>query len=287
MNMKAMIGAALIGLLPSLAGAGVPASVASVADALRGLGFADVSISLRVLGGYVLQGRKGDDFVTVALGPDGRQLDRAQLYRDSDGNGVFAQDERLGPTLTQPVQAAVTAALSGSGTPTAADGEESLDIPGFSQQAERLFADQSLRASAHERLGSGLAVTEETLLSSDLDQTGMQHRGGQTRQVTTADGLSQRNQTAWIIQPGGPATDFAPLSFGADMPDADALRADAVAQSPDPVALRRSITGAAPDHDSLSTAITSTAPRADDLRSAILATVPTADAVRAGILPPQ
>lgn len=264
---------ALAGLLPALPiSAGVPASVASVADALRGLGYTDVAVSLRVFGGYVLQGRKGDDFVMVALGPDGRKLDQAQLYRDSDGNGVFGQDERLGPTQTAPLEAAVTAVLFGNGTPTGADGKESLDIPGFSQQAERLFADQSLRTSATERLGSGVPVAEETMVSKDQDKTGLQERGVQTTQTTTVDGLKVGNAVSWIIQDGGPGTDFAPLTISGNMPDADALRAQAVAQAPDAEALRSAISGAAP--------------QADALRSSILAGVPSAEQIRAAILPP-
>lgn len=270
----------LVGLSSGLAhGSEVPTTVDAVAASLEDAGYTEVAVTLRVFGGYVLQARKGDAFVMVALGADGVTLDHAEVFRDSDGDGVFGSDEALGPDETQPLRLMVTTALSAPDPdPDGPDGGTGdvrggvVEIAGFAQRPESLFAGASLRASAREVLGSGHVVSTVEREETIEDTRGGQRRAVQTLQSQSMSGFEIRDQIATVMQPGGAPGEFQPLTFAGGFADADAIRADALSQTPDAESLRNSITGAAPD--------------AEALRTRILGSIPSADAIRGAIVPP-
>jgi len=259
-----------------LCSAAVPDQVSSVARALTALGYGEVAYTTRIFGGYVLQGRKGDDFVMVALGEAAEEISLVEIYHDADENGVFSADERVGPAETRALQAQVETL---SATEAASEDEETTETPsqitiaGFTQRSEALFAGSSIQSSAHEELGSDSLVTSETTTQTDIDITGEQGHKSETIQTVSFPSLTIKDSFTSVIQPGGATMSFAPLSFPGGFPDSEALRADIVSQTPDAEALGAVILGASGDSDSL--------------RAAILAGIPDADTIRSAIIPPN
>lgn len=247
---------ALVGLMPSVVMAsGLPLSVKAAAGMLANLGYADVSVSLRVFGGYVLQGKLDDTFVMIALSGDGKTLVRTELFRDLDGNGVFGQDEVLGANESQPLEAGIQAALSDPGsvvlTGDAAPvelGAQNLDIPGFSQQAQYLTVDSTLQVKAHEGLGVGMPGSFETRTETSIDSVGGQKRGLQVSQVTSLAGSRVWDRSTSVSQSGGTQMTFSP-------PDVAAIRANVASTTPDADAIRAEIQSNLPTEESIRSGI--------------------------------
>jgi len=256
--------------------AAVPAQISSVAAALKALGYEEVAFTTRIFGGYVLQGRKGDDFVIVALGEAAKEIALVEIYRDADDNGVFGADEQVSPAEAEALQAQVETL---SATEAASEDEETVETPsqitiaGFTQQSEALFAGASLQSSAHEELGSDSLVTSETSTLTDVDITGEQSHKRETTQTTSFPALTIKDSFTSVIQPGGTTMSFAPLGFPGGLPDAEALRAGIISQTPDAETLGAVILGASGD--------------ADSLRAAILAGIPDAETIQSAIIPPN
>lgn len=248
------------GLMPSVVLANdLPASVKAAAATLVNLGYSDVAVSLRVFGGYVLQGKLDGAFATIALSPDGKTIISTALFRDLDGNGVFGQDESLGASETQPLEARIRTALSDPASVASPEGSvalqengiKDLNIPGFVQTSQNLLTGSSLQVKAWEQLGVGTPALMETQTVISVASDGEQDHGLQVTQINAASGLQVRDRNTVISQPGG-----GPVTF----------------LQPDVAAIRASVANTAPD--------------ANALRDAIQSNVPTADSIRAGIIAP-
>lgn len=254
---------------------GIPAPVASVALMLKKAGYTDVAVGQRVFGGYVVQARDGDIFALFTIRPDGATLDTAELFRDRDDDGIFADDEALHLNDAQPLATAVRQALA---APASADGpatltaEDTLSMPGFAQSHDPLFAGASLMVTATERVGSGAVTTQSEQTGAKRSVRGSAFESFNVIETTSFSGLNDRQAAASVIERGGVVGSFAPLSFGTNGADADALRAAAIAAAPEADSLRESLTFGAPD--------------AVAVETAIRAGIPSADAIRATILPP-
>lgn len=248
------------GVLPSVLWANdLPASVTAAEATLVNLGYSDVVVSLRVFGGYVLQGKLDGAFATIALSPDGKTIISTMLFRDLDGNGVFGQDESLGPNQTQPLEAFIRTALSDPASVTRPAGAaalqemgaKDLDTPGFVQTSQNLLTGPSLQVKAREQLGVGTPTLMETLTVISVESDAEQDHGLHVTQVNTASGLQVRDRDTVVSQPGGGQVTFS---------------------QPDVAAIRASVASATPD--------------ADTLRAAIQSNTPTAESIRAGIATP-
>ena len=251
---------ALIGWMPSTApAADLPAPVAAAAATLSNMGYSEVGVSLRVFGGYALHGQKEGVFVTIALSSDAKTLVSAMLFRDLDGNGVFGQDESLGPSETRPLTILIKTALSdpasvAAPTGTAAPEENvarDVDIPGFTQIFQTLPIGPILQITASERLGVGTPVLEETRTEISATSDGGQDNGQHVTQVTSVAGLHLRDRNTAVSGSGVTSVTLSQV---------------------DVAAIRASVTSAAPD--------------GNVLRESILASVPTSDSIRAGIAAP-
>lgn len=248
------------GLMPSVVLANeLPASVKAAAATLVNMGYSDVAVSLRVFGGYVLQGKLGGAFATIALSTDGKTIISTALFRDLDGNGVFGQDEALGQRETQPLATMIRTALSDpasvAGQQAAGavqeNGAADLDIPGFVQTSQNLITSSSLQVKAREQLGVGTPVLMETQTVIAVDSDREQDHGLHVTQVSTTSGLQVRDRNTVVSQPGGGQVTFS-------QPDVAAIRAS----------------------------VASGTPNADALRAALQSNAPTAESIRAGIAPP-
>lgn len=277
---KPAIAAAVAALLAAGTGMaaadGVPAPVASVAAMLKEAGYTGVAVGQRVFGGYVVQGRAGDTFALFTIQPDGATLDTAELFRDSDGDGIFSNDEALHPDTARPLATAVRQALAAPESaeePEALTADDTLSMPGFAQQREPLFAGASLRVTAAEQVGSGAVTTQRERTEVQRSARGSAFQSFRVSETTSFSGLNDRQASASVIERGGVVGSFAPLSFGATAVDAAAIRDAAIANAPDADSLRESLTFAAPDSVAM--------------EMAIRAGVPTADAIRAMIRPPS
>jgi hypothetical protein len=256
---------------------GIPQPVAAVAAMLEAKGYSDVAVGQRVFGGYVVQGRTGDTFLLLTILRDGSTLGTAELFRDANADGVFANDEALHPTevaaIAVQVRQTMAAPATGEETPPVELAlEETRLMPGFAQRSDPLFAGASLRTDASERLWSGTVTTRRTLTERNEDTEGSALRSFRLSESTVLAGLGERQATASVTERGGVRGTFAPLSL--NLPDAGAIRDATVANAPDAEAMRQSLTAAAPDAEALQAAIVSQVPTADAIRATVVASQP-------------
>lgn len=242
-----------LGLMPSVVLAKeLPASVKAAATTLVNLGYTEVAVSLRVFGGYVLQGSLDGAFLVLALSPDGKTLVSTNLFRDLDGNGVFGQDESLGLNQTQPLATMLLTALADPSSVAGPSGQDvphddfagDLNIPGFGQTSQNLLTGPILQVKAREQIGVGMPSSLETQTVTSIETGDEQRHGLQVTQINAASGLYVWDRDTVVSQPGGGSVTFS-------QPDVAAIRAGVVSAQPDVAALRTFIYTNIPTEDSI------------------------------------
>ncbi|OYU19385.1 MAG: hypothetical protein CFE34_05635 [Rhodobacteraceae bacterium PARR1] len=282
--MVGRIHATICGLVMGLGlgGAGaltLPTAVAAVANGLQTAGYSDVRVTERIFGGFAIQGRKGTDFAMIVLDAEGRMLDHAELFRDTDGDGVFETDETLGQPGRATLRKLIVASLDAKPGSAERDVlEGTADQPGFAQQSTTLFATGGLRLDASQTLGSGGVASQEQTLSLNSDGEGMQRRGEKRVQQETMAGLGILSLSATATTSGGADGTFAPLTVNVPT---------GISSGVDAQQIRSDVAGNAPDAASLTSTITAASPTAAALTQQILSNVPSADSIRAGITAPS
>lgn len=277
--LRASVFALVTGLgLSSAAAVTLPAPVAAVIVGLEKAGYTDVRVTERIFGGFAIQGRKGGDFALIAIDAQGQLLDHAELFRDADNDGVFETDETLGTRGQVALRDLVIASLAATKGSAERDlNYGTVDVAGFKQNANSLFAPGGLRVVANETLGSGGMSQHEQSVSLDADGTGYQRRGVRTVQQDSMAGFGLLSLSATAVLPGGVSGAFAPLSV--DTPQG-------VTSGVNEAEIRSSVAANAPNAAALQASITSAAPNAAALTATIMAAAPTAEQVRAGISAP-
>lgn len=252
---------ALFGMQPSVPLAKeLPATVKAVAAAMVKLGYTEVGVSLRVFGGFVLQGKMADTFVMIALSEDGTLLDRVEVFVDGDLNGVFGINESLGFDDQRSVINAIVAAFpdgepitlpQGEGGQVALSNDLNVVIPGFEQKFETSLTGTSMRVTASEKVGVDVPAFFEVITLTSKEADGQQNHGSTRTQVAEVAGLRSQNKDTNVSQSGG-------TTIGLTPPDAAEMRNNVLAS----------------------------APNANTLREQIELHVPTAEGIRAGIVSP-
>ena len=249
----------LLGMQPSgLWAKDLPVTVKAVAAAMADMGYTDVGVSLRVFGGYVLQGKMDDTFVMIALSENGTRLDRVEIFVDQDSNGVFGINESLGSDDQRFLMNAIVAAFPrelANGLPqevgeqVALTNDLNVTVPGFTQEFEASVTGTSMRIMASEKLGVGVPTLIDVTNATSKDVEGEQVLGSKRKQVVEVAGLLSRSRDTNVSHSGGTKVGLTPS-------DAAGIRDNVLASTPD----------------------------SNTLRDQIELHVPTADGIRAGIV---
>ena len=249
----------LLGMQPSgLWAKDLPVTVKAVAAAMADMGYTDVGVSLRVFGGYVLQGKMDDTFVMIALSENGTRLDRVEIFVDQDSNGVFGINESLGSDDQRFLMNAIVAAFPKElaiglpqevGEQVALTNDLNVTVPGFTQEFEASVTGTSMRIMASEKLGVGVPTLIDVTNATSKDVEGEQVLGSKRKQVVEVAGLLSRSRDTNVSHFGGTKVGLTPS-------DAAGIRDNVLASTPD----------------------------SNTLRDQIELHVPTADGIRAGIV---
>lgn len=253
----------------------LPASIAAVAAGLESAGYTDVRVTERIFGGFAIEGVKGTDYAMIVADPKGNMLDHAELFRDSDGDGVFEASETLGIPGSTTLRRLIAEALDAPPPSTQRAAKlANSDTAGFGQSMESLFASGGMRLDAAQRLGNGSVVMSEMTQSLHADAEGFQRRGESRTQLNSTTGLGLKTISAIATLPGGISGGFAPLTI--DLPDsftngvnAEEIRTNVISSAPDANALQASISASTPSAVALTAQILSTTPTANSIRATI------------------